>query len=112
MTYCSSSDSLTSFPPSPLLSSSGAEITAVVAAQGILFAFADVGVPVDVGGVLDLLLGYGKHDLFPIHPGSVDRREAVPGAKQTGLDQDPLRLFGLVVQVHLADLADSVAIGV
>jgi LuxR family maltose regulon positive regulatory protein len=40
------------------------------------------------------------------------RREALPGAEQAGLHEDPQRLPGLVVVVHLGDLADSVALGV
>jgi hypothetical protein len=64
------------------------------------------------GPVLDLLLGYGEYDPFAVDSGSVNRREAVLGAKQAGLHEDPLRLPSVVVEVHLADLADSVAIGV
>src|SRR6185312_12144712 len=89
-----------------------AEIAAIVLAEGVLLAVADVRVPVDAGGVLDLVLGHGQHDQFLVEPGPVNRREAVPGAEQARLDQDPLRLPGLVVEIHLADLADAVALGV
>ena len=37
----------------------GAKITAVVPAEGVLLALADVRVGVDVRGVLDLILGHG-----------------------------------------------------
>jgi len=58
----------------------GAESGAVVLAEGVLFAFADARVRVDVGGVLDLVLGHGQHDqLLAVEPGTADRREALPG---------------------------------
>src|SRR6266516_1835883 len=90
----------------------GAEIAAVVLAEGVLLAFADLRVRVDVRGVFDLVLGHGQHDQLAVEPGPVDRREALPGAEQAGLHKDPPRLPGLVVEVHLADLADPVALGV
>src|SRR5690348_5794144 len=91
----------------------GAKIAAVVLAQGVLLALADVRVLVDVRGVLDLILGHGEHDqLLAVEPGSVDRREALPGAQQAGLHENPHRLPGLLVAVHLGDLADPVALGV
>ena len=90
----------------------GAEVAAVVLAEGVFLALADVRVLVDVRGVLDLVLGHGQHDPLAVQPGSVDRREALPGAEQAGLHEDPQRLPGLVVEVHLADLADPVVLGV
>src|SRR2546429_5412419 len=48
----------------------------------------------------------------PVDPGSVDRREALPGAEQASLHENPQRLPGLVIEVHLGDLADPVALGV
>src|SRR6185437_12451856 len=91
----------------------GAESGAVVLAEGVLFAFADARVRVDVRGVLDLVLGHGQHDqLLAVEPGTADRREALPGPEQTGLHEDPFGLPGLVVEVHLGDLADPVAFGV
>src|SRR5690348_13418386 len=91
----------------------GAKIAAVVLAQGVLLALADVRVLVDVRGVLDLILGHGQHDqLLAVEPGSVDRRETLPGAQQAGLHENPHRLPGLLVAVHLGDLADPVALGV
>src|SRR6185437_12696899 len=44
--------------------------------------------------------------------GTADRREALPGPEQAGLHEDPFGLPGLVVEVHLGDLADPVAFGV
>jgi len=68
----------------------GAGAAAAVRAEGVLLAVADVRVPVDAGGVLDLVLGHGQHDQFLVEPGPVNRREAVPGAEQARLHQDPL----------------------
>src|SRR2546421_12109280 len=48
----------------------------------------------------------------PVDPGSVDRREALPGAEQASLHENPQRLPGLVIEVTLGDLADAVALGV
>src|SRR5579871_4102851 len=90
----------------------GVEVAAVVPTERALLAFADIRVWVDVRGVLDLILGHGQHNQLAVEPGSLDRREALPGAEQAGLPQDPLRLPGLLVEVHLADLADPVALGV
>src|SRR5215472_12247059 len=72
-----------------------AEVAAVVLAQRFLLAVAELLAAFDVRGVLDLVLGHGKHDQFAVEPRSADRREALPGAKQAGLYQHPLWLAGL-----------------
>src|ERR1700746_128705 len=92
--------------------SGSAEVAAVILAEGVLLAVAEVGVPVDAVCVLDLVLGHGQHDQFLVEPGPVNRGKAVLRAEQAGLHQDPLGLPGLVVEIHLADLADPVALGV
>jgi len=80
----------------------GAELGAVALAKSVLLAFADARIRVDVRSVLNLVLGHGKHDqLLTVEPGSADRREALPGPEQAGLHEDPFRLPGLVVEVHL-----------
>ena len=81
-------------------------------AEGVLLAFTELRVPVDVRRVFDLVLGNGQHDPLAVAPGSVDRRKALPGAKQAGLHENPQWLLCLVIEVHLADLADPVALGV
>src|SRR5215831_18792688 len=90
----------------------GAELATVILAQRFLLAVAEVLAAFDVRGVLDLVLGHGKHDEFAVELRSADRREAVPGAEQAGLYQHPLWLAGLLVEEHLADLADPVALGI
>jgi hypothetical protein len=61
----------------------GAKITAVVLRPGVVLAFADVRVGVDVRGVLDLIHGHGQYDqLLAVQPESVDRCESLPGAHQ------------------------------
>ena len=60
----------------------GAEIAAVVLAESVLLAFADLRVRVDVRGVFDLVLRHGQHDQLAVEPVPLDRREALPGAQQ------------------------------
>src|SRR5207248_6350937 len=90
----------------------GAEVAAVVLAEGVLLALAELLVPVDIRGALDLVLGHGKYDPLAVELGSVDRREAMPGTEQAGFHENPQWLPRLVVEVHLADLADPAALGV
>src|SRR6266516_6427197 len=90
----------------------GAESAAVILAQRFLLAVAELLAAFDVRGVLDLVLGHGQHGQLTVELRSADRREALPGAKQAGLYQHPLWLAGLLVEEHLADLADPVAFGI
>jgi len=91
----------------------GAELGAVVLTEGVLLAFADARIRIDVRSVLDLLLGHGQHNqLVAVETGFADRREALPGPEKAGLYKDPFGLPGLVIEVHLCDLADPVALGV
>ena len=57
-------------------------------------------VGVDPGGVLDQLLVVGDHDVIVALEGLGEGNEARPGAEQAGVDQGPLGLAGLVVQVR------------
>src|SRR5690242_8388527 len=90
----------------------GAESAAVILAQLFLLAVAELLAAFDVRGPLDLVLGHGQHDQLAVELRSADRRVALPGAKQAGLYQHPLWLAGLLVEEHLADLADPVAFGI
>src|SRR6185437_9788563 len=68
----------------------GAESGAVVLTEGVLFAFAEARVRVDVRGVLDLVLGHGQHDqLLAVEPGTANRRDALPAPEQAELRADP-----------------------
>src|SRR5215469_3166820 len=90
----------------------GAELAAVILAQRFLPTVAELLAAFDVTGVLDLVLGHGKHDELAVELRSADLCEAVPGAKHAGLYQHPLWPAGLLVEEHLADLADPVALGI
>src|SRR5690348_10665192 len=90
----------------------GAESAAVMLAQRFLLAVAELLAAFDVRGVLDLVLGHGQHDQLTVELRSADRRVALPGAKQAGLYQHPLWLAGLLVEEHLADLADPIAFSI
>src|SRR5215216_6069859 len=94
-------------------SSGGAVIVqAVVAPQLPLLGLGQVLVGVDPWGVLDQLLVVGDADVAVILGGLGEGDEAGFGAEQAGVDQGPLRLAGLVVEVDGVDPADAAAVPV
>src|SRR5215218_3516568 len=95
-----------------LVAAGGAVLQAVVAPQLLLLGLRQVLVGVDPGGVLDQLLVVGDLDLVAGAAGLGQRHEAGLGPEQAGVDQGPLRLAGLVVDVDGLDGADLVAVRV
>src|SRR5215212_840904 len=90
----------------------GAVLEAVVAPELLLLLLGQVAVRVHVGGVLDQLLLVRDLDLVAAGGGLGDGHKGRAGAEQAGVDQDPLRLAGLVIDVDGVDLADAVAVPV
>src|SRR5215218_6154837 len=89
-----------------------AVVQAVVAPQRLLLLFGQVAVGVHGGGVLDPLLLERHLDVVAAGGGLGDRHKGRAGAEEPGVDQGPLRLAGLVVDVDGVDLADAVAVTV
>src|SRR5215212_4115490 len=89
-----------------------AVLQAVVAPELLLLLLGQVAVRVHVGGVLDPLLLVGHLELVAVGGGLGDGHEGRAGAEQPGVDQGPLRLAGLVVDVDGVDVADAVAVTV
>src|SRR5215212_3998464 len=89
-----------------------AVVQAVVAPQRLLLLFGQVAVGVHGGGVLDPLLVERDLDLVAGGGGLGDRHEAGLGPEQAGVDQGPLGLAGLVIEVDGVDVADAVAVTV
>src|SRR5215217_9463935 len=90
----------------------GAVLEAVVAPELLLLLLGQVAVRVHVGGVLDQLLLVRDLDLVAAGGGLGDGHEGRPGAEEPGVDQGPLGLAGLVVDVDGVDVADAVAVAV
>src|SRR5829696_5515338 len=87
-----------------------AVLEAVVAPELLLLLFGQVAVRIHVGGVLDPLLLERHLDVVAGGAGLGDRHKGRPGAEEPGVDQGPLRLAGLVVDIDGVDLADAVAV--
>src|SRR4029453_11414430 len=85
-------------------------VQAVVAPQLALLGLRQVPVGVDPGGVFDQLLVVGDTDVQVGRGGLGEGDEGGLGAEQAGIDQGPLGLAGLVVQVDGVDAADAVAV--
>src|SRR5215216_1301857 len=85
-------------------------VEAVVAPQLPLLDLRQAPVRVDPGGVLDQLLVIGDNDVLVGLGGLGQGDEAGLGAEQAGVDQGPLGLAGLVVQVDGVDAADAAAV--
>src|SRR4051794_23354656 len=86
----------------------------VMPVQGRLLGLAQVaGIGVHGWRVLDLVLAVGNLEVAVTGDlGAGQRHEALPRAEEPGLHGHPLRGRGLVVQEHLADLADALLAGV
>src|SRR5215218_4237769 len=95
-----------------LVAAGGAVLQAVVAPQLLLLGLRQMLVGVDPGGVLDQLLLVGDLDLVAGAAGLGQGDEAGLGPEQAGVDQGPLGLAGLVVDVDGVDGADLVAVSV
>src|SRR5215211_6979943 len=95
-----------------LVAAGGAVLQAVVAPQPLLLGLRQMLVGVDPGGVLDQLLLVGDLDLVAGAAGLGQGDEAGLGPEQAGVDQGPLGLAGLVVDVDGVDGADLVAVSV
>jgi hypothetical protein len=83
-----------------------------VAPQLPLFGLRQVPIGVDPGGVVDQLLVVGDPDVVAGLGGLGEGDEAGLGAEQPGVDQGPLGLAGLVVQVDGVDGADATTVPV
>jgi hypothetical protein len=90
----------------------GAVVQAVVAPELLLLGLREVAVRVDAAGVFDQLLLVGDLDVVASRVGLGQRDEGRLGTEQTGVDQRPLRLAGLVVDIDGLDGADLVAVPV
>jgi len=87
-------------------------VQAVIAIELALLALGELTVGVDLGGVLDGRL-LERHPELAVGFSSVAyRHERALGAEHAGVDQRPLGLVGLSVEIDLLDLADLVAVGV
>ena len=64
------------------------------------------------GESLTTSLSNGRTRSSPLNAGTAQRGEVLPRPEQPGVHGDPVRLPGLVVQVHLADGPDLVALRV
>jgi hypothetical protein len=99
-------------PPRGEVAADGVVVQAIVAPQPLLLGLRQVLVGVDPRGVLDQLLVVGHLDVVAGLGGLDQGHEAGLGAEQAGVDQRPLGLAGLVVQVDGVDGADAVAVPV
>jgi hypothetical protein len=82
-----------------------------VAEQPRLLVAGQVTVLLDVGGVLHEVL-VERHGHAVVRPARVrDRHEGRPRAEEAGVDERPLGLARLVVEVDRVDLPDLVAVG-
>jgi hypothetical protein len=85
---------------------------AVVLVQGLLLIGAERAVGVDPGGTLDLVLVVADLDVGAAEARVLQRDEGLRRAEEAGLDGDPARCAGGVVDVDLADATDLVAVQV
>jgi hypothetical protein len=90
----------------------GAIVQAVVAPQLLLFGLRQVPVGIHPRRVLDQLLLIRHLHLIARRGRLGDGHEGRLGAEQPGVDQGPLRLAGLVVDIDGLDGADPVAVAV
>jgi hypothetical protein len=88
----------------------GAEVPLVVGVQGLLFIDVQVTGVGDVGGVLDHRLVERQDQVVTVEAGSGEWGEVLLHSEQAGVDGDPVRLPGFVVEVDLADGADLIAL--
>ena len=83
----------------------------VVAVQLLLLGGGQVLVRVNLRSVLDDVLGVGKNHAVAVLTGALHGNEVLLGTEQTGVHGQEGGLAGVVVQEHLLDLADLVAVG-
>ena len=84
-------------------------LEAVVAVDDGLVLVGQVGVVVDVRGVLDTVLGEGQSEFLARDLVAAQRHQARAHAEQAVADLDEVGLAGGVVDVHLLDRAQLVA---
>ena len=90
-----------------------AVVAAAVVLVEVLFLVArERAVGVDVGRVLDLVLGVAQPHFTVGELRIADRDERRPRAEQAGADRHPFRLLTAAIEVDLIDRADLVAVGV
>jgi hypothetical protein len=83
-----------------------------VLVQRALLGLGELAVGLDVRRILDVRLRVRDAHAALLRRRLRQRHERALAAEQPGLDERPLRLLGLLVDVDLIDGADLVAVGV
>lgn len=82
-----------------------------MAVQLLLLGLVELAIRIDVGCVLDRVLGVRDLQRLPVAvPRICEWNQIHPRSEESGLDRNPLRLVGGVVEIHLLERTDLVTI--